>query len=314
MKFFFIAFFILFTFTASASTTSYDKIQIIVNDHIITQNEIKIRLSEFIRQSARGQTLPEKKVEELRSQMINLLIEEALLDVRADELNIVLTDAQLDAEMDNYRKQNGLSQIEFEDLLERRQLTPTDFRNRYLKRTRRSQVINREIRSQISIADETLKALYDKGESKTVRVHARHILLVLKKDASLQEVQKVKQKLSGIKKQIESGKSFSEIADLYSQDPSVKQNHGDLGYFSETDMVREFAEVAFSLDPGTLSEPVRSPFGFHLIEVLDKKEDPQESFDKVRQKLSQQVFKETYDKKYEAYMKDLKLKASIIRR
>jgi parvulin-like peptidyl-prolyl isomerase len=314
MKFFFIAVFILSAFIASASTTSYDKIHIIVNDHIITQNEIKIRLSEYIRQSARGQTLPEKKVEELRSQMINLLIEEALLDIRADELKIVLSDAQLDGEVDNYRKQNKLSQIEFEELLERQQLTPTDFRNRYLKRTRRSQVINREIRSQISIADETLRALYDKGEGKTIRVHARHILLVLKKDASPETVQKVKQKLSGIKKQIESGKSFSEMADLHSQDPSVKRNHGDLGYFGKTDMVREFAEVSFSLDPGTLSEPVRSPFGFHLIEVLDKKEDPQESFDKVKQKLSQQVFKEAYENKYEAYMKELKLKASIKKR
>ncbi len=313
MKFFCIALFILSSFNALASTT-YDKIHIIVNDKIITQNEIKVRLSEFIRQNARGQRLPEKKIEELRSQLIKLLIEEALLDIRADELNILLTDAQLDTEVDNYRKQNRLSQIEFEELLERRQLTLTDFKNSYLKRTRRSLVINREIRSQISIADEKLKALYDKGEGKIVRVHARHILLVLKQGASPEEVQKVMQKLSEIKKQLESGKSFTEMADLYSQDPSVKQNHGDLGYFGKKDMVREFAEVAFSLDPGTLSEPVRSPFGFHLIEVLDKKDDPQESFDKVKKKLSQQAFKEAFDKKYEVYMKNLKLKARIIRR
>ena len=312
MKFFFTAFLILSSFCVSASTT-YDRIQIIVNDRIITQNEIKIRLAEIIKQG-RGQHLPEKKVKELRSRMINLLIEEALLDIRADELSIRITDVQLDAEVDRYRKQNGLSQIEFEELLERRQLTLTDFKVGYLKRTRRTQVINREIRSQISITDEKLRELYDKGEGKTVRVHARHILLVLKQDALPEEVQKVRQKLSGIKKQIESGKSFTEMADLYSQDPSVKQNHGDLGFFGKKDMVREFAEVSFSLEPGTLSEPVRSPFGFHLIEVLDKKDDPPESFDKVKQKLSQQAFKKEFDQKYKAYMKNLKQKARIIRR
>ena len=312
MKFFFTAFLILSSFCVSASTT-YDRIQIIVNDRIITQNEIKIRLAEIIKQG-RGQHLPEKKVKELRSQMINLLIEEALLDIRADELSIRITDVQLDAEVDRYRKQNGLSQIEFEELLERRQLTLTDFKVGYLKRTRRTQVINREIRSQISITDEKLRELYDKGEGKTVRVHARHILLVLKQDALPEEVQKVRQKLSGIKKQIESGKSFTEMADLYSQDPSVKQNHGDLGFFGKKEIVREFAEVSFSLEPGTLSEPVRSQHGFHLIEVLDKKDDPPESFDKVKQKLSQQAFKKEFDQKYKAYMKNLKQKARIIRR
>ena len=312
MKFFFTAFLILSSFCVSASTT-YDRIQIIVNDRIITQNEIKIRLAEIIKQG-QGQHLPEKKVKELRSQMINLLIEEALLDIRADELSIRITDVQLDAEVDRYRKQNGLSQIEFEELLERRQLTLTDFKVGYLKRTRRTQVINREIRSQISITDEKLRELYDKGEGKTVRVHARHILLVLEQDALPEEVQKIRQKLSGIKKQIESGKSFTEMADLYSQDPSVKQNHGDLGFFGKKEIVREFAEVSFSLEPGTLSEPVRSPFGFHLIEVLDKKDDPPESFDKVKQKLSQQAFKKEFDQKYKAYMKNLKQKARIIRR
>ena len=89
---------------------------------------------------------------------------------------------------------------------------------------------------------------------------------MLKQDAPLEEAQKVRQKLSGIKKEIESGKSFTEMADLYSQDPSVKQNHGDLGYFGKKDMVREFAYASFSLEPGTLSEPVRSPFGFHFQE------------------------------------------------
>lgn len=312
MKFFFIVFFILTSFNVLASTT-YDKIHTIVNDHIITENEIKIRLTEFVRQNARGQRLSEKKVRELRLQLIELLIEEALLDIRADELNILLKDAQLDAEVDNYRKQNGLSQIEFEELLERRQLTLTDFKNNFLKRTRRSRVVNREIRSQISITDEKLKDLYEKGEGKIVRVRARHILLVLEQDASPEEVHKVRQKLIEIKQQIESGKSFTEMADLHSEDPSVKQNHGDLGYFGKKEMVREFAEVSFSLDPGTLSEPVRSPFGFHLIEVLDKKDDPQESFDKVKQKLSQQAFKEEFDEKYKAYIKNLKLKARIIR-
>lgn len=296
-----------------SASTAYDQIRILINDQVITQNEIDVRLMEFIRQKGQS-ALTEQKIAEFRSQIVKLLVEEALLDIRADELKISLTDEQLDAEVDHYRKQNGLSQIEFEELLERRNVSLTDFKSSFLRRNRRSQVINQEIRSQINIADETLKALYEKGEGRVSRVRARHILLIVKKDATAEEVEQVRRKILNIKDRILAGKSFTEMADLYSQDPSVKNNHGDLGFFGKGDMVREFAEVAFSIEPGTISDPVRSPFGFHLIEVIDKKEDAKQAFDTVKEKLYQQVYKKAFEERYRAYMADLKKKAKIIRR
>ena len=312
MRFFIVIFLLLFSCPVFASN-AYDKIQIIVNDHVITQNEIEIRLSNYIKQS-RQTAISREQMQKLRSQMINLLIEEALLDVRADELNIVLTDEQLDAEVEHYRKQNRLSQIEFEELLDRRQLTLANFRKQYLTRTRRSIVVNQEIRSQINVTDEELKRMYEKGEGKTVRVRARHILLILKQNASPDEILLMKQRILEIKRQIEQGKSFTEMADQYSQDPSVRQNHGDLGYFKRNDMVQDFAEAAFSLQPGVISDPVRTPFGFHLIEVVDRKEDPLEDFEKVKQKLHQQVYQREFEIKYKEYIQNLKQKARIILR
>jgi len=302
----------LFACNALAST-AYDRIYLVVNDHIITQNEIDIRLFEFLRQKNKAQ-LSEEETRELRNRLIKLLIEEALLDIRADELKIVLTDEQLDAEVDHYRKQNSLSQIEFEDLLERRNITLNGFKDSYLKRTQRTMVINQEVRSQIEISDESLKTLHDAGAGKSVHVRARHLLLLLRKDAPEKEELKVKQKIIWIKKQIQSGKSFTEMVDLYSQDPSAKSNHGDLGFFGKKDMVREFAEAAFSMDPGTLSNPVRSPFGYHLIEVMEKKDAPQASFEKAKQKLYQQEYQKVFKIRYQAYIQNLKQKARIIRR
>lgn len=304
--------FLLSSLTVSASA-AYDRIRIVVNDRVITQNEIDVRLLEFIRQKGQTSISPQQE-KELRSQLVNLLIEEALLDFQADELKITMTEEQLDAELDLYRKRNRLSQIEFEELLERRNISLTDFRTSYLKRTRRSLVINQEIKSQISISDERLKTLYEKGEGKTMRVRARHILLIVDKNAVPGEVERVRQKIASIREQIQSGNSFSEMADRHSQDPSVKNNHGDLGFFGKNDMVREFADVAFSIEPGIISEPVRSPFGFHLIEVLEKKEDPKQDFKSVRPKLHQQEYRKEFEKMYRSYIADLKQKAKIIRR
>lgn len=312
MKYLFSCLILLFALNASASTV-YDRIHILVNEHVITQNEIEIRMIEFARQQRRT-SLTDQQAQQFRAQVIKLLIEEALLDQRADKLNIVLSEEQLDTEVDHYRKQNRLSQIEFEELLERRNLTLADFKNGYLKRTRRSMVVNQEIRSQIVISDEQLKALYEQGEGIPIRIRARHILLILNKDASVEEAAKVRERLIWIKNQILAGKSFTEMADRYSQDPSVKTNHGDLGFFGKGDMVREFADVAFVLEKGVLSEPVRSPFGFHLIEVMERKEGVRQDFEMVREKLYQQEYRKVFEKKYQAYISNLKKKANIIKR
>ena len=298
---------------STISATAYDRIQILVEDRVITMNEIDGRLFELMRQNKQT-SVPAQQAEAMRTQIVNLLIEEALLDIQADRLKIKMTEEQLDSEVDHYRKQNGLSQIEFEELLERRNISLTDFRNNYRQRTRRSMVINREIRSQIEIPDEKLKSQYEKGEGKVFRIRARHILLILNKEASADETEQVRQKILWIKKQIQAGKTFTEMADLYSQDPSVKNNHGDLGFFGKGDMVKEFADVAFSLEPGTLSEPVRSQFGFHLIEVMEKKKDDKKTFKSVKRKLYQQEYKKIFDELYKTYISSLKEKARITRR
>ncbi len=76
------------------------------------------------------------------------------------------------------------------------------------------------------------------------------------------------------------GADFSKLADTYSEDPSVRNNHGDLGYFKKSDMVPEFAEAAFSAKPGEIVGPVKTQFGLHIIKVVDKKRE--EGIDKVR--------------------------------
>jgi len=296
------------------SSTGYDRIRVILNDQVITQNEIDVRVLEFIQQNGGSASALPEQAETIRSRIIDLLIEEALLDIRADELQIQLTEDQLDAEVDHYRSQQRLNQLEFEELLERRNLTLADFKSRYLKQTRRRAVIDQEIRTQINIPEETLKALYESGAAASVQIRARHILLILAKDASAEETAGVRSKMLQLREEIISGKPFSEMADQYSQDPTVKLNHGDLGFFGRGDMVPEFANAAFSQQPGILSEPIRTQFGFHLIEVIERREDTAQSFTTVREKLYRQEYHKQFENLYKTYIAGLKKKARIIHR
>jgi len=115
------------------------------------------------------------------------------------------------------------------------------------------------------VYEEATKAMGDEKE-----VHARHILVEQEDEA--------KAILADLKK----GGDFAAIAKEKSKDPGSKESGGDLGYFTKDQMVPEFAEAAFKLDKGQLSEPVKTQFGWHVLKVEDKRNRPVPEFDKVK--------------------------------
>jgi parvulin-like peptidyl-prolyl isomerase len=104
-------------------------------------------------------------------------------------------------------------------------------------------------------------------------VHARHVLVKTEDEA--------KAVLADIKK----GTDFAEVAKAKSTEPGAAQSGGDLGYFTKEQMVPEFAEAAFKLDKGKVSEPVKTQFGWHIIKVEDKRKKPVPTFDQVKDQL-----------------------------
>jgi peptidyl-prolyl cis-trans isomerase C len=128
--------------------------------------------------------------------------------------------------------------------------------------------------------DEALHKVYDdavkqmKGEEE---VHARHILV-----ATEQEAKDVQAALKG-------GADFAKLAKEKSKDPSGASNGGDLGWFTKDQMVPEFAEAAFKLAKGQISDPVHSQFGWHIIEVEDKRIKPTPTFEQVKPQLQNYV-------------------------
>lgn len=103
----------------------------------------------------------------------------------------------------------------------------------------------------------------------TLEVNASHILISLAPDASAAKEKEVLDKIRKIKQEIIDGKGFEQAADEYSEDPSVESNHGNLGYFTAFMMVYPFENAAFETQPGQISEPVKSQFGYHLLKVND---------------------------------------------
>ena len=131
-----------------------------------------------------------------------------------------------------------------------------------------------------SVTDDTLKAAYEKYKADfkpEEEVHARHILVATKEEAD------------AIKKELDGGKPFEVLAMEKTTDPSGKQNGGDLGFFRKGQMVKEFEDVAFTLEPGKISDPVQSQFGWHIIKLEDRRTKPFPSFEDVKDQLQQYV-------------------------
>ncbi len=102
-------------------------------------------------------------------------------------------------------------------------------------------------------------------------IRASHILVLVDENAAPEDTLKAYQKITDIKKRIESGEDFAQVAQQFSEDPSVKENNGDLGYFSAFRMVYPFENAAFSTAVGNVSKPFRTRFGYHVVKVVDKR-------------------------------------------
>jgi peptidyl-prolyl cis-trans isomerase SurA len=108
------------------------------------------------------------------------------------------------------------------------------------------------------------------GRSKW-EIRASHILIRLDEEASPSDTLKAYSKIMEVRERALKGEDFSDLARIKSEDPSAKQNGGDLGYFSVFQMVYPFESVAYKTDVGKVSNPLRTQFGYHIIKIGDKR-------------------------------------------
>lgn len=123
------------------------------------------------------------------------------------------------------------------------------------------------------------------------RVHARHILVgAPQEDAALEK--KAKGKIEGVLVKLKKGEDFAKLAKMVSEDPGSAEKGGDLGWFMRGQMVPEFEKAAFELKAGAISEPVRTQFGYHIIQLVEHKDAEQRPFVEVQNLVEEQVKRE----------------------
>jgi peptidyl-prolyl cis-trans isomerase D len=160
------------------------------------------------------------------------------------------------------------------------------------------------IRNRTKVSPEDVQRYYEDNQqqySTPEQVHASHILLKTegKDDAA------VKKEAEDLLAKAKAGADFAQLATKYSEDDESKVKGGDLGYFSKGQMVPEFDAAAFALEPGQISDVIKSPFGYHIIKVIDKKPAATRPLDEVRAQIEDQLKTERAQEEAQRTIQDL---------
>src|SRR5499427_4877184 len=144
--------------------------------------------------------------------------------------------------------------------------------------------------SKAAVNEAALRKIYDdatKNMGGQQEVRARHILFRVNDPSDQAASKAAEDKVKNTIERLKKGEDFGTLAMALTEDPSGKQDGGDLGYFTRDQMVPEFSEVAFNLEKGEISAPVKTPFGWHVLKVEDKRTREPPPFDKVRGEIEQ---------------------------
>ena len=238
-----------------------------------------------------------------RADIVNFLVENALIDHYLELLKVTVEAKEVDAQLETFKKEVAAAKQDYAEVLTKMDINETDLKREIHNQLRWDKFIAQQA------TEEKLKKLFD-GSPEIFDgslVHARHILLNTEgaddkaKTAALKKIQEIKvaveksiaaeaEKLpvaaDNLAKQTALNKiandAFATAARTHSDCPS-KRDGGDLPEFPRMgQMVEPFAKAAFSLKPFQISEPVASPFGYHLILVTGRKSGEKPEFDKVK--------------------------------
>jgi peptidyl-prolyl cis-trans isomerase C len=202
---------------------------------------------------------------------VDALVNTDLLNQFLARQNIAVTPAKVDQEIERLKAQLKSEGQDLPNTLLQSGISMDDIKKVYENRIRWSEFVTNRA------SDAELRKFLNNNRDlfSGTQVRASHILLKVDPGASEAEKEKVKQKLMAIRKDIVAGKmTFAEAANKFSEDPATAGGAGgDLDYFTlNSGFIEEFANAAFKLRKGDISGPVETPYGFHLIQITDRRE------------------------------------------
>ena len=249
-----------------------------------------------------GKTDSTQQRQEISRAILDQLIEQRLILQEARARNAMPTEVQVEAQMQEI-KRTFPTETDFNTALAQRSLTQAALRDRMRANLAVRNLMAKVAPVAVSDAEveqyfKTHRAEFDRPE----QVHVRHILLGTESEARLI--------LARLKR---GSDSFDALAQQYSKDPGSARKGGDLDFVSRDQVVPEFAKAAFELQPQQISEVVHTQFGYHIIQLLERRPPQPATLDQVRDQVRAMLQTQKQEAVFQEWLKSLKGRAKITR-
>ena len=277
----------------------------------VTQGE----LNQFAEQSGFGELSPDdpqykSAIQQIMPQLVGVEIAKAY----ASEHNITVSDREVDQQIDKIKQQVGdqarasgqevSNQEAYEQALKQNNITEEELRDD-LRETLPVQKVQEKVAGNAEPTDEEIQKFYEQNKEAQFTTPeqrcVRHILF-----AKDQE-----QKAEDVKKQLEDGADFAKLAKEYSQDPGSAENGGDLGCLGKGETVPPFEEAAFGAEEGEIVGPVKTEFGYHILEVTDAKPQQTRPLSEVESEIRSQLSQEEQSQAFSKWLDEQKKQRNV---
>ena len=265
-----------------------------VNGVLIPRSFLEREVRRFEEQAlSQGQLVDEAQRDQLNRQALDTLIDIELLYQESLRRGFEISDDRVEEQVSGLRSQFG-DEEGYAAALEQIGISDDELRTEFRRQLAIQDMIDADIAPAVGVTEQESKEFYESNPGyffSPEQVRASHILILLSPDAAEEEKSQARSRMLGIRERILAGEDFAELANQFSEDGS-SANGGDLGFFQREQMVKPFADAAFALDIGELSDVVTTQYGLHLIRVTERREESVVPFEQVQMQIFQYLQRE----------------------
>lgn len=256
----------------AADVVKMDRIVAIVDQTVITEQELENRITSLSAQLRKqGTELPEESI--LRKQILERLISDALQLQYAAQTGIKVDDVQLDKTIERIAEQNKMTIRQFHDALNQDGISIRKFRADIRNEIIIARLREREVESRVNVSESEIDNYLTTQSSSNQNqdeYEISHILIRVPEEAATEDVQKAKTKVDEALSAIAAGTSFAKVSASFSDAPNALEG-GNIGWKSSGQVPALFLDALKTMQKGDVSAPLRSPNGFHILKLNDKR-------------------------------------------
>ncbi len=268
-----------------------------IGEHTITTDEYQDALRRLIPEGFHE--LSPEEMELIKKNLVNQMIEEHLILGEAERLGIDVREEEVAREVDLIKE--GYEDGDFREVISSRYGDIERWRNEIRKKLLIKKTIDRIINSRVTVTEKEALEYYKKNiDEYQVPEQVRARMIVVKTE---KEAKRIRKKLTR--------KNFAETAKKVSIGPEARDG-GDLGFFGRGDMPEEFEKVVFKLPVGRISKIVKTPYGYHIFLVEEKKKGRKLSFEDAKKGIMERLRRERADLEFHRWMAFLKKRQNIV--